>query len=483
MDEQTFRRLAPDAVAGRLDATTLARWKAAAAADPERAKFVVRVVEADSKVSGQFEPVRDVTVTEPVRKVPKRTVLGLAVFFAVLGAMAGGLAMNSYLQSQARAKTNTTPDVAMGNSSDRNAPDSRPGNKPAETEPADNSVAANEPSKVEPTPEPDLPPEPIPDHPPVVRTPPHSGITIATGRVRGRKAGSDWFDLTVGDSLDGIERVAVLDGRFAYSRPGLSIRGDGRFEFGWEDSLLRCHEGRMVVVATDTHVAAYKTSWHATDTTFIVDARKFGGDLYLLSGGVQIAAADGAIAMQSGRHLSLETGKIRPLTADEARALELEMLGPHRVLLHWDMESREATPSLGELIAPGALGDGHAVRRKTGEPGIGVGSGATCFMAEEGARIRMWVKTSSARIRIEFRVDLDDGFRAVDALVDVPETDKWVLVETPLNVLGAGRFRSEVGWLPGRAYSAFLVAPAIDVDSPLIRHSLSLDDIMVYVAE
>ncbi|MCA8945502.1 MAG: hypothetical protein KDB29_04705, partial [Planctomycetes bacterium] len=106
-----------------------------------------------------------------------------------------------------------------------------------------------------------------------------------------------------------------------------------------------------------------------------------------------------------------------------------------------------------------------------------------CFVAEEGARFRMWVKTSAERIRIEFRVELDDGFRAVDALIDVPEQDRWVMVEAPLKELGAGRFRSEVGWLPGRAYSAFLVGPAIDIDSPLARHDLSIDDVMIYVAE
>ncbi|MEZ5993860.1 MAG: hypothetical protein R3E76_16110 [Planctomycetota bacterium] len=482
MDQQTFRRLAPDAVAGRLDATTLERWKAAAAADPERASFVVRVVEADSKVSGQFEPVRDVKATEPSRKVPRRTVLGLAVFFAVFGAMAGGLAMNSYLRSQARMNSPSTG-LVEDNTAPRNAPDSGPADNTTGPGPAANTPRTNEPSNVEPTPEPDLPFEPEPDPPPVTRNTPRSGVTVATGRVRGRKAGSDWFDLKVGDSLDGIERVAVLDGRFAYSRAGLSIQGEGRFEFGWDGATVCCLDGRMVVKADGVDFTAYKTDWRVIDAKFVIEAKRFGGDLYLLSGTLQIDAGNDTIPMQSGHHLSLETNKTRPLSADETRALDLELLGPHRVLLHWNMESSETTPNLGELFSPGALGDGHAVRRKTGEPGIGVNPGEPCFVAEEGARFRMWVKTSAERIRIEFRVELDDGFRAVDALIDVPEQDRWVMVEAPLKELGAGRFRSEVGWLPGRAYSAFLVAPAIDIDSPLARHDLSIDDVMIYVAE
>jgi hypothetical protein len=74
---------------------------------------------------------------------------------------------------------------------------------------------------------------------------------------------------------------------------------------------------------------------------------------------------------------------------------------------------------------------------------------------------------------------VDDGFREVDALVDTPG-DGWQLLDVPLNILRAGKFRSEPGWLPGRKCSALQVAPAIDPDIPA-RYRLSLDDLLVYI--
>jgi hypothetical protein len=104
------------------------------------------------------------------------------------------------------------------------------------------------------------------------------------------------------------------------------------------------------------------------------------------------------------------------------------------------------------------------------------------FTAAQGARLRMRVKTDAARLRIELRVQLDDGFRLVDALLDVPGND-WTVLDIPLNVLRAGRYRDEPGWIPGRSYSSLLVTPAANPDQPLIRHELAIDDLLIFVPQ
>lgn len=477
MDEQTFRRLSADAVAGRLDTATFTRWKAAAAEDPERAAFVVRVVEADTRASGHYEPIRDVRArgVQPAERVPRRTVRGLSIFFGVFGLFAGGLAMHSCVRNQDRAAGSNAPQLALINT---------PTNSPAANRQPEPAPPMNQPVQPEPEPEPEPEPQPEPEPEPQPEPEPAvqhtAGVTVASGRVRGRRSGGEWTDLKVGDELTGYERVAVLDGNFTYTAQDLTIRAAGRTEFGWEGATLRFYDGRAAVSADGVAFAAYKSRWVATGAGFVVQVQRFGGELQLLSGSIELGDSR---SIRAPRQLALENESDRALSAAEIRVLETELIGPHRVLLRWDGESPTTTPDMGDVFTPGALGDGHAMRRAAGDPGVGMLPGPVLCAGEAGARLRMRVKTQAKRIRIEFRVQLEDGFRAVDALIDVPAGDSWVVVEAPLESLRAGRFRSEKGWLPGCDYSAFLVAPAVDLDLPLARYDLSVDDLLVYVPE
>jgi hypothetical protein len=204
---------------------------------------------------------------------------------------------------------------------------------------------------------------------------------------------------------------------------------------------------------------------------FIVEPRKLGGDLYLVEGSTD------SPSLEAPLHVLLDgTTTSSTLGPEQLAALELELIGPHRKLLSWDCESPATSPELGEITP---LEHGHGVRRVAGQAGVGVSPTKEAFVAEPGARLRLRVKTSAAAMRVEFRVLLGSGYRLVDARVDVRGNDQWQVIDVPLSILRAGRFRAEPGWLPGRTYSAFLLSPAADPNAPLARHDFLLDDLLV----
>ncbi|MCA8915135.1 MAG: hypothetical protein KDB90_06960 [Planctomycetes bacterium] len=476
MDEQTFRRLAPDAVAGRLDTATYERWKAATGENPERASFVVRVAEADAKVSGSYEPIKHVTAREPVRRVPKRTAIGLGIAFALVGLLAGALAMNSYIRAQKRIGDNKTAMLLQGN--DVRQPANQPDNLQAEPTPAADPQPA-------PTNAPDNTPhqtDPEPDPPPDL-PPPTEGFQLLAGAaglvsVRGEKD-DRWRRLEPGEPLaDGDSVSCNEDGAARFEAPGLVLSIQQPAQFEYRGGAVRFIAGRVAVrVRSDWKFSCYKSEWSTLRADFVVEPKTLGGDLYLIDGGIMA----GNVVYAAPERIALDgSGTSSILRAEQIVALESELLGPHIVLLHWDCETNETTPRYGELVQPGALGAGHAVTRKPGDPGIGVSAPTVVFAGESGARLRMRVKTDAARVRIEFRVQLDSGFRLVDALVDVDSSGEWAVVDIPLEVLRAGRYRDEPGWLPGRDYSGFLLVPAADPARPLTRHEFVIDDLLIY---
>ncbi|MCB9895402.1 MAG: hypothetical protein H6839_13205 [Planctomycetes bacterium] len=476
MDEQTFRRLAPDAVAGRLDTATYERWKAATGENPERASFVVRVAEADAKVSGIYEAIKPVQAREPSRRVPKRTAVVMALAISLLGLLAGALAMHSYIRSQKRIDDNKAALLPPAN--ETKAPDNTPVETPPENTPLDNSPP--------PTNTPDDPPiktDPVPNSDPPKAMDGFRLLDGATGLVSVRGEKDDrWQRLEPGQVLKDGDSVSFNEtGVARFTAPGLSLSMQQPAQFEYRDGVVRFTNGRVVVRATtDWNFSCYKTTWGSLGGAFIVEPRKLGGELFLLEGGVIVGNSVYTDALQ----ITLDgSGNYHELTPEQIRTLESELLGPHSMLLRWDGEAKETTPAYCALIEPGALGDGHALTRKPGDPGIGVTPSTAVFTAESNARLRMRVKTNAARLRIEFRVHLESGFRVVDALVDVPPAESWTVVDVPLEALRAGRSRDEPGWLPGREYSAFLVVPAADPAEPLARHELQIDDLLVYAAD
>jgi hypothetical protein len=470
MDEQTFRRLAPDAVAGRLDAASYERWKAATAEDPARATFVVRVAEADAKISGLYGPAIVRTISPPSRRVPRRTFVALAVVFALLGLTAGGLVMHSYLKTRGLKPKGSANDL-IADSAGSNAPksgDNRPVNQPAASFPANNQ------------PEPEPEPEPDPEPEPPLDT---GGLRLVSAAdavsVRGERD-AEWRKLVAGEAVpDGA--IVSKQGAARFRSGSVEIYSAGAMQFELVDGAIRFIEGRASVrVSLQQAFSCYKQTWSMTQGGFVVEPRRLGGEVYLIEGTATLGAVEVAspsqVAVDGTRHAT-------PLTSQQIVQLELELLGPHRVLLHWDCESDATSPELGEIAKPGALGDGRAFRRKSGQPGIGVAASTDVFKAEPNGRLRMRVKTDAARLRIEFRVKLDTGFRVVDAQIDLRGNDSWQTLDVSLDILRAGRFRDEPGWLPGRAYSAFLLAPAVNPDNPLARHDLLVDDLIVYVLE
>jgi hypothetical protein len=199
MDEQTFRRLAPDAVAGRLDSATYERWKAAAAEDPSRATFIVRVAEADARLSTRRPADIEAPAALPPMRVPRKRVIGLAFTFALLGLLAGGLVMHSYLKNRdLKAQTNTN---IVGDAPAKPPPP----NAPANNRPAANTPVANAP---QPEPEPDpVEPEPEPEDP--VETP---GLRLVSSvdkvSVRGPR-GAEWVRLQTGEVVPAESTVSV----------------------------------------------------------------------------------------------------------------------------------------------------------------------------------------------------------------------------------------------------------------------------------
>ncbi|MCZ7607864.1 MAG: hypothetical protein M5U25_17730 [Planctomycetota bacterium] len=473
MDEQTFRRLSPDAVAGRLDEATYRSWKAAAAQDPERAAFVVRVVEADARVSAVRPAV--MPRAEAPARVPRHRALGLAVLFAMLGLLAGGLVMNSYLRNQAGRPV---PPAL-------NAPDNTPVAKqepsagdagtapPADAPPAQ---PANQPQtwpQIEPQPQPEPQPEP-------------EGLAVVAlaGDVAVRGAGEQaWRKLALHEVVpEGATVSSLRKGYARFRSAGVEIFPHDAFQFELVGGAIRFMQGRFSVrVSSRQKFTCYKESWELEQGGFIVEPKTLGGELWLVEGDALFQGRQGAQLMKPHVRVALDgTRNATPLEPQQILSHELELLKPCNRLLWWDGETPGTTPALCELIEPGALGDGRAMAHKSGQAGIGVSPSTDVFTAPQNARLRMRVKTSAPRLRVELRVQLEQGYRVVDAFVDLTGSGEWSVVDVPLEILRAGRFRDEPGWLPGRDYSALLIAPAVDPDRPLTRHDLAIDNLLVY---
>jgi hypothetical protein len=344
--------------------------------------------------------------------------------------------MHSYLRAEDARKAGNS-NVAML--------DTPPGNAPANDAPA-NQPATNNPAANQPQPEPEPEPQPEPEPEPEPQPAP-AGLALvsASGAVSVRGAGNDqWRKLAVGEVVTAGSTVSSQGAcRLRADNFEFSASGASQFDYG---PVVRFIEGRACVRVTGA-----------------------GGELFLLDGADACVALDG-------------TGNSRVLSAAEIRTLELELIGPHKQLLFWDCETEATTPPFGEVVTPGALGEGNAVRRKPGQPGIGVSPSTEVFAAEQGARLRMRVQTTAAKIRIELRVRLEGGYRVVDAQFEINALS-WQTLDVPLDTLRAGRGRTEPGWLPGRGYSALLITPCVDPRNPLTRHELVIDDLLVYAPD
>jgi hypothetical protein len=476
MDEQTFRRLSPDAVAGRLDETTYSRWKAAAAQDPERASFAVRVAEADARVSAVRPAVTPRAETAP--RVPRHKALGLAALFAMLGLLAGGLVMNSYLRNQADKPEGAVNALVS-------TPAAQPSPRDAGAEPAADTPPPPPANQPQPEPEPQPQPEPEPQPQPEPQPAPE-GLAVAAlaGDVAVRGAGDQaWRKLAVNEVVPEGATVSSLRKGYARFRSGsVEIFPHDAFQFELIGGAIRFMQGRFSVrVNGPQKFSCYKESWELDQGGFVIEPKTLGGDLWLIEGDALFQGRQGAQVVEPRVRVALDgTRNATPLEPQQMLSLELEMLKPHNRLLWWDGETPETTPAFSEPVAPGALGDGRAMAHKSGQAGIGVSPSTHVFTAAEGARLRMRVKTSTPRLRIELRVQLEQGYRVVDAIIDLTGSGEWTVVDVPLEILRAGRFRDEPGWLPGRDYSALLIAPAVDPDRPLTRHELVIDDLLVY---
>jgi len=467
MDEQTFRRLAPDAVAGRLDAATYAAWKAATAEDPERAAFVVRVAEADARFGSQRAPTAAATLRAP--RVPRRKVAALALVFVVLGLASGGLVMHSYLRAQQARKTSNAAWLPLNQPAPQNQPESQPApaNGPRESTPPNTG------------PEPDPEPEPEPQPQPTPEPQPANGLQLfrASGNVSVRDAKErEWRSLGVGEAVPAGSSVSVQGGA-SFRSDSLELHAAGAAQFELREAGLHFASGRVSVrVSGPSAFSCHKQAFSIASGAFVVAPRALGGDLYIVEGASDLGRAPLYVPMDG----TANTSAIAP---EQLLELEAELLGPHHTLLRWDFETAAGTPELCELIQPGALGIGHAGARKPGQPGVGVAASAEVFTAEAKARLRLRVKTDARRLRLELRVQLEQGYRLVDALVDLPQTEEWQTIDVPLALLRAGRHRDEPGWLEGRVYAAMLLMPAADPARPLMRRDFAVDDVQVYVPE
>lgn len=469
MDEQTFRRLSPDAVAGRLDEATYRSWKAAAAQDPERAAFVVRVAEADARISGAQPAV--MPRAETPARVPKVRALGLAVLFALLGLLAGGLVMNSYLRNRGNQ-----PTAATGNAPEA-SPVARQDTPTVNREaPAINAEA---PPVKEPEPQPEPEPEPQPEPQPLP-----GGLLLVSveGDVSVRTArDQSWRRLAVNEPVPEGATINQRKGAARFESPAVSIYPQGAFQFELIDGVIRFQQGRFSVRVRDRQAfSCYKENWELERGSFVAEPKTLGGDLWLVEGDALLRNQAGIQVIKPGVRVTLDaTRHVTRLTPQQILAHQLETLQPYERLLWWDGESPESTPAFCELAEPGALGDGRAMAHKSGQAGIGVSPSTSVFTAPDRARLRMHVNTSARKLRLELRVQLDEGYRVVDGMIDVPGSG-WQVVDVPLDILRAGRFRAENGWLPGRVYSALQIAPAVDPDDPLTRHPLQIDNLLVY---
>lgn len=484
MDEQTFRRLAPDAVAGRLDDDTYARWKTFAKSDPEREAFVARITAAHERLSSGTEVVRETGAHDVHRRVPKRVFYVLAPFFALFGGLGGVLAMYSYLET--RDGMAQQPDNRVGEAPAApggNAPETGPRDKPRTDEP-------------EPEPEPDPEPEreppgetgDPPDTPDLESEPdspvPEEGLRLSGGKARIRAAGgTGWEELGDARVLKRGDRVAVLEGESQFLSPRLRISASGRVEFEVIDGGILFAEGEAAVRVKRPGVFKTRTTtWTMESGAFVVSPGRFGGGLYVLEGAARLAyrgESETAVAPTLARLDAVPSP--RALTPDEIREFEVKLLGAHDVLLLWDAETSATTPARGEIFQPGAFGEGSAMRRALGQLEVGSRVGEELFAAREGARLRMRVKTDATHVHLTMRVHVKDGYRAADARIPVPPGEGWVVIDVPLSILRAGRNRDEPAWIPGTACSALALSPGVNPDRPLLRRELSVDDVLVYV--
>lgn len=453
----TFRRLAPDAIAGRLDAESLQQWREAAATSPERAAFAVSVAEVELRADRPPPPPTE-------KRIAKPTGFALGAAFALAGLFAGAMVMSSYLKS-----TDTPP--ANNAAALLPAPD----NTPPEPAPQPTPDPLPEPEP-EPTPEPEPEPEPDPqpEQPEPEPAPAALHMARATGDVRVRSTGRDWATLAPSTSLQTGDRVVVLSGHAEFSAPGLTVRGHGRLELEVIEGGLKFIEGRTVVRCTQAATFAVPRATMQTDgADFVVTPGRIGADVQLVRGRIHAAAGSSVGDFTDPGVIRLPWLEWTALSQADLLALERELLGPHTVLLFWDCNSPASSPSVGEIR------DG-AAHRARGHLGIGAEPGTQAFAALADARLQLRVQTDYPRLHIEMRMHLDDGYRIVDMLVDLPPGEGWRTIDVPLSAMRAGRQRTEPGWHPGLTYSTLLISP---IAQPGTRLELALDDILIYAPE
>ncbi|MCC6464386.1 MAG: hypothetical protein IT463_03485 [Planctomycetes bacterium] len=487
MDAKEFRRLAADAVAGRLDPETRQRVLQAAEADPEHARFYAQLVAAHNGVTQRMQAPRPADAPAPApRGISNAQVWGLRLIFGVAGALAGGM-------------------VAWGVIGDMNSPPSLPGNDASWTRanhPAGNHPPANQPARntaaqpaanQAPANTATLPPANQPAantaQPPANEVVPPSlppallRVTAgAESRLRVQRAGAaDYADLAPGEGLNAGDRLALVRGTARLEAEGLlllpaekaelELTGPGAFTLRKGRVAFACFDGGWVAACNEAMVEL--------DGSGALQVQRGGDELSVLEGTARVTLGSESAQVTGPRLLLLLRGlQQTALPAMSADALAAELHAHEEVLLGWDFESGPGACDLGEASQPGAGGSRGALRWRSTDSGVGAGGSTALFTMREEARLRLRVRTGSPRLRVTLKQLLPDGFRRVDMAVPL-RGQGWQLVEVPLSLLRAQRGR-ESGFVPGALYAALQFEILPEPGEAFAGYTLEVDDVCVY---
>lgn len=484
MDAKEFRRLAVEAVAGRLDAETRQQVLHAAEADPEHARFYAQLVAAKTSVTQRMQAARPAEEPAPQpRGMTPAQVWGLRLIFGFAGALAGGMVAWGVIRDMAGGAPNPGNAVAWAGANQPAANTARPAaNQTANTarppanvpaantaRPPANVPAANQPAANDTQ----APPAPLP----LLRVTVH-----AEGRLRVRQPGApDYADLAPSQGLNAGDRVALTRGTALLQTEGMLLLLAEKAELELAShGAFTLHKGRVAF-------ASFDGAWTATCGGAVIELAGSGA-LQVQRGGDELSMLEGTARVTLGSESATITGprlvlllrglQQTALPAKSADALAAELSAHEDHLLRWDFEAGAGACELGEHCQPGAGGSRGALRWRSTEGAVGTGSVAALFSMREETRLRLRVRTGCPRVRVTMRQLLPDGFRRVEMTLPV-RGQGWQLLDVPLSLLRAQRGR-ESGFVPGAAYAALQFEILPEPGEAFAGYTLEIDDVCVY---
>ncbi|MCF6228844.1 MAG: hypothetical protein L3J82_09340 [Planctomycetes bacterium] len=509
MDDQTFRRLSLDGIRRKLEPNLQEQWESHQAQSTVADEFVQDLLAKHRDISSRFVESKRLAVAGRQHDVDpagdlappnlqRSDMIRRAIFFAVAGAILGGVITAANLQGRAAQANAALDSVASGNEAVEDPPtntvvpdnstDAEPTNNtsPPENRPAVNegntSDNGNESNK-----EPDTQPEVMP-------APPLEVDVVFVAELKSGKAsyrpvgdGQEFMEMRTSGALFVGERMEVTEGSVQYTSDGLSIVGSSKLGMSIvgqsESSLsLEMFTGRAVVRSSRAvEIEIYENRLTFKNAAFVLEVNSTGSQLFLFEGFIDIRRNDNFKKVIAPRHVNVGRGLLDSAISDyDYNRYEPELLGPHKTLLKWTFEKGRGICTLGDLVDGGTRGSKKAMRSKGVASDIGTDVKGALFTSAPDAVLRFQVLTVSPRVRISARLLMTGGWRRVSLSADVPPGEGWKTITLPLTDFAFNGNRSGTGFKPYASYSRLKFTAISESGSIFNAQSMLIDNVHIY---